>query len=518
MLEPIDLSAARHALMKQPRRSPRRAFNAADSSRLTSDWSTLSVSPDQALWTDLRRMRMRSRDLARNSWVAAKFLKMVGTNVVGPSGVTMQAKLKMQRGAGKLAKDLNEAIEQAWCQWGYKGICTLDGKLSFQEACRLFIRTVAKDGECLVRKVKTNANPFGFALQFIDADQLDHTFFGDRGGANGTGNEIRMGVEIDQYYRPVAYYLWNRNPYEWGQGAGRERKRIPASEIIHCYVGEDIAATRGFPWMAPTMFDVNMLKGYTEAEIVAARTAASKQGFFVSKLDPDSAFDGDGRNEDGTISMESQPGVFEQLPPGVDFKPWDPQHPATAFGDFIKHVLRGIAAGNGVSYNSLAEDLEGVNFSSIRAGLLNERDEWKMLQSFFIDSFLKPVFSAWLEMAMLAGVVDIGVNDLPAVMEQIEWHPRRWSWVDPYKDAQANILAVENGFTTRTKVLGEMGDDFEETIEQLAEEKKIIDAAGLKLGTDAKGVADTATDDQNAADSGGDSSPATKPKKAAAKA
>jgi capsid protein len=29
-------------------------------------------------------------------------------------------------------------------------------------------------------------------------------------------------------------------------------------------------------------------------------------------------------------------------------------------------MLRGIAAGNGVHYNNLAQDLEGVNYSSIR--------------------------------------------------------------------------------------------------------------------------------------------------------
>jgi capsid protein len=52
-------------------------------------------------------------------------------------------------------------------------------------------------------------------------------------------------------------------------------------------------------------------------------------GFFVSESGDE--YQGDGNNPDGSLSMDVQPGQFAQLPAGVDFKSYDPQHPSTAF-------------------------------------------------------------------------------------------------------------------------------------------------------------------------------------------
>jgi hypothetical protein len=52
---------------------------------------------------------------------------------------------------------------------------------------RLFIKTVAR-GECLIRMIKGFDNPYRFALQFIEPDQLDEKF-------NDSRRLIVMGVE-----------------------------------------------------------------------------------------------------------------------------------------------------------------------------------------------------------------------------------------------------------------------------------------------------------------------------------
>jgi capsid protein len=57
--------------------------------------------------------------------------------------------------------------------------------------------------------------------------------------------------------------------------------------------------------------------------------------------------------------MSAEPGSFEQLSAGMSISSWDPQHPVTAFSEFHKAVLRGIASSLGVSYAALASDLEG---------------------------------------------------------------------------------------------------------------------------------------------------------------
>lgn len=493
-LQPIDLSEARAvagqyaALARRsgPVRSGARIFSAAQMGRLTFDWAMSILSRDQKLWTDLRKLRTRSRELADNDPTAAKFLSLCEANVIGKRGMKLQPKVRNLRGSG-FAETLNKQIRDEWEKWCQRGICTVDGLQSFDELERLLIRTAAMDGEFLILDKPTN-NPWGYALQHIDMDQLDHTFFLEQ---TTRGTEIRMGVEVDKFRRPVAYHLWTRHPNEWS-ARPQNRVRVPAETVHHGYRLDSALQTRGVPWMAPAMFQMNMLRGYMEAEVTAARVAACQMGIVLNNNGTDE-YEGEGRNDDGTVNLEATPGGFLQLT-GQDFKEFNPDHPNTAFGNFVKEVKRGIASSLGVSYNSLAEDLEGVNFSSIRAGLLNERDMWRVRQKWMIEVFHRPVFRKWLEMASLAGRVDLGLRDLDDVAEQCTWHPRGWPWVDPFKDQQGNVLSVQNGFSTRQRILGEQGYDLEDTLEELAREEALIKKYGLKLGTDAKGQGDAPED------------------------
>jgi lambda family phage portal protein len=178
--------------------------------------------------------------------------------------------------------------------------------------------------------------------------------------------------------------------------------------------------------------------------------------------------------------MDMQPGTFNQLPAGVDFKPYDPQHPSTAFRDFEKAMLRGIASGLGVSYTSLANDLEAVSYSSIRQGLLEERDYWRMVQHWMIDHFCQPVYLRWLRQTL-----DSGVVNLPAAkywkFSATQWVPRGWQWVDPRNEAEAQIVAINNGLMTRTQALAERGLDIEDVLTERRAEEEMIATMGINL-------------------------------------
>src|SRR5690606_9806993 len=114
----------------------------------------------------------------------------------------------------------------------------------------------------------------------------------------------------------------------------------------------------------------------------------SHMAFF--KPDPDHpGFDPTRGEDPGEIPMEAEPGTFGRLPVGYSVEEWDPNHPNTAFAEFDKAVLRSIAAGLDVSYNSLAADLSDANYSSRREGKLDERSVWAGLQQWMIDGLLE---------------------------------------------------------------------------------------------------------------------------------
>jgi lambda family phage portal protein len=169
----------------------------------------------------------------------------------------------------------------------------------------------------------------------------------------------------------------------------------------------------------------------------------------------------------------------------MEFKEWSPDHPANAFPAFIKSMLRFIAGALGVSYNALASDLEGVNYSSMRSGLLIERDQWKMIQSLVKENFLQPIFESWISMSLLAGALVLDTRD-PSRFLDGKWQSRGWAWVDPLKDVQASILGVGSGLTSRGEIVSESGRDVEEVFEALAQEKQLAESLGLEFDISAQ--------------------------------
>ena len=246
---------------KKPSR--RRSYDAGAINRLLNNWTTSPKTADEAIKGNLRNMRARSRDLSRNNDYARKYGEMCKTNVIGTNGIIMQSKAK--RPDGTFDKLDNESIEKAWKLWGKKSTCSVNGKLSWVDMQRCVIETVARDGEILIRKIRGADNPFGYALQLIECDHLDEELNNDL----QNGNRIKMGVEIDQWERPVKYWLLQNHPGENTTSLlGKHYNAIPAEDVIHLFVTNRPGQTRGVPWIASAMTRLHQLGEYEEAEVV----------------------------------------------------------------------------------------------------------------------------------------------------------------------------------------------------------------------------------------------------------
>jgi len=477
----LDRLAAR--LGYAPRQPQRRTFSAAAMGRLYGGWVTAPMSIDRELRQGLRAVRSRSRDLSVNNAHGRRFLNMGKINVLGPDGITMQPRLK--RPDGTLDEDANRILDEGWAEWGRRGNCTVCGTMSWRAVERLDLEAAARDGEFLLRKVRGFPNAFGFALQPIDVDHLDEDYNAELPG----GREVRMGVELDRWKRPIAFHLLTRHPGENGVSQSpRRRERIGADEIVHGFVRERAGQTRGLPWGIAAMTRLKMLDGYEEAALVAARVGAAKGGFYVED-DPDAYetadLDEEGNplpnaDSDGNLLQEAEAGHFERLPAGVKFEAYDPTYPHDQFGDFTKAALRGASAGMNVSYNSLSWDLEGVNFSSMRSGLIEERDGWRVLQRWFYEDHHDQVYRDWLRSGLLHGAIDLPAARFDEAARPI-WRPRGWAWVDPLKDQQAVDLGLKNKLRTRRSVVAETGRDIEDVFREIAEEEALARKHGISL-------------------------------------
>lgn len=497
----------------QPNRKQRRArkrlnkrfFQAALKDNLTAGWSTQLLSADTILNSDLEKVRARSRVLSANEPYFRHWLRIQCRNVVGPRGIRLQMRVprNFREDGTPVMDDLaNRVIEEGWAKWSKRRNCTVNKRHDFVSVQRLVYKSVKRDGEIFVRKVKGfRGNKFNFSLQLIEADHLDIKM----NTSMENGNYVRMGVELNEWGEAVAYHFLEKHPGDYlGDKRFKSRRiRIPADEIVHVYDPERVDQTRGFPDGVASMVRSNMLNGYQEAELVAARTSSSKMGFYItpdgeSYSGDDSEFDDEG-NETEVIT-EADPGTFEELPEGYDFKAYDPQHPTTAFGAFIKSILQGIASGLGISYPNMANDYEGVSYSSLRQANLNDRDGWKEEQQWLVEQLHQEIFSDWLLMALTSDQLTPLVASRYERYDNATWRPRGWAWVDPQKESTANKMNVDMGTESLTNIAAEQGRDIEEVFQERQKEIKLAEKYGINLLTNQKtdtveGGDDETTDD-----------------------
>ena len=469
------------ALGFEPIRQPqRRMYQGARVSRLTADWVTNSTSADAEIKGSFKSLRNRARQLCRDNDYAKQALRSIQNNVIG-HGIRHQGQVRMLRG-GKLDEAINGQIHEQWEKWMHKSRCDVSGTLGFHDIERLLVRSMAESGEVFVRMIR---RPFGdsqvpFALQVLEADYL----IDDDMPPAKEGNTVRMGIEVDGYLRPQAYHFYSQHPGDTAMGVGRgagKRIRVPADEVIHLYLPERPNQTRGVTWFASALMRLHMLQGYEEAEVVRARASSALMGFITS---PEGELVGD-EVYDGERVSDFQPGVFKYLAPGENVTVPELNAPDGQLEPFTRSMLRAVAAGVGVSFESVSKNFSESNYSSSRLSLLEERDTYRVLQRYMIENFHQEVFANWLEMAVLSGALNLPAYETnPDRYRASRWVPRSWEWVDPQREVDAYKTAVRCGFKTLGQVIAEQGGDLDDVLVARQAELAMLDEMNIITDTD----------------------------------
>ena len=462
----------------------KRAYNSAQVSRLTNGLNGSNGSADNELVASLQTLRTRSRQLIRDSAFAKRAKVIVVNNVIG-HGMCIQPQVKTTRDT--YADSINEAIEDAWEKWSCAESCHTGGTLHFSDLERAAFGQIFEAGEVFIRihRSQFGESEVPFALELIEPERLADDY--SQPGPVAAGNQVRMGVEVDGFFRPVAYWIRTTHPSEvrFTRDATVRIERIPAEDIFHLRLVDRWPQTRGEPWMHSVVRKLNDIDGYTEAEIIAARSAASYMGFIESDNvdDPNNEV-----QNDGSLQTELQPGIIDRLRPGEKFNFAAPNRPNANAEGFLRFMLREMAAGTGVSYESLSRDYSQSNYSSSRLALLDDRDLWKTFQLWWMRTFRMELHKEWLQAAVLSSAVRVSLGQYaedPTKFEAVTFKARGWSWVDPTKEVEAYKEAVKAGFITVADVIAQTGNgnDLEDVLEGRERELSEMSSKGLKFDT-----------------------------------
>ena len=163
------------------------------------------------------------------------------------------------------------------------------------------------------------------------------------------------------------------------------------------------------------------------------------------------------------------------------------------FKAFIRTCLQAFASGAGLAEYQISGDLSGINYSSIRAGLLEFRRKCEQFQySVFTFQVCHPIYRRWLREAMLAlvfGVEMLTAYDKdPEPFEEVQWVTPGWPWVDPDKDMKAAERAIRDGLSTRSIECAEQGYDAALIDTQQKTDNDRADKLGLSYDSDGRKI------------------------------
>lgn len=386
----------------------------------------------------------------------------------------------------------NQLFEKGFKDWQRKEFSDVRGTRNYFQQCLLRLIGAVRDGDFFIRMIRDPAvNKYGFTLQMINGEWCDRFL-------NYTlpnGNEIIMGIEYEMtpwgLGKVVAYYFITRTPKDWqysnsgglfGYGAPAPfHQRIDARDLVHYARPVDADATRPAPWVASTIPKGRQLDQFELYEVIAAREAACKVGYLWSDVNPEGGMSGVIIDPQTGVAaaQDAGPGDTVGLPFGVKYQERDPKHPTQNFESFRKGMVRSITAGMpAADYNTLANDLENINFSAGRLGRLDTNEMSMLIQRFDIDTAEIPIFEAWQEMALITGIIPLPLGKLWKFNKPV-FQGRRWAQVDEVKAVNAAALRVANLFSSDQRECADGGVDLEEVLFEQAESNMMKEMLGL---------------------------------------
>jgi lambda family phage portal protein len=440
-----------------------RAYEGAKAGRRTDGWVTAGTGANAEIGPASSRLRDRSRDLVRNNPYAAKAVNALVSNLVG-TGIVPRARAKRSA--------ISKSADQLWLQ--FAAGCDSDGLTDFGGLQALIVRSLVEGGEVLVRFRERRVED-GLAvplqLQLLEPDHLDSA----KTEELSNGGYILQGIEFDALGRRRAYWLFPSHPGE-ARGRALVSRPVPARQVLHLFERLRPGQVRGISWFAPVILKLRDLDDYDDAELMRKKIEACFAAFVTGAQDEETlGKPSAGMSGDRVESFE--PGMIEYLEPGKDVKFASPSANSD-YSDYMRMQLHAVAAGVGLTYELLTGDLSQVNYSSIRAGLIEFRRRMEALQwQLIVPGLCQPVWSRFVELAQAAG-------QLPEGEITSEWTAPRFEAVDPLKDIQADVLAVRAGVMTLKEAIARQGYDPAQVLAEIAATNAELDAAGITLDTD----------------------------------
>jgi len=443
-------------------------FDATSGQRRLKGFTTSRAHVNALIAASGPEMNARARWLVRNNGYANNAIESWAANTVG-NGISPNSTIA--QGARK------DALQRLWLAWTDEA--DAEGLTDFYGLQRRAAREVFMTGEVFLRfrpRRVEDGLVVPLQVQMLPSEMLPLYHNAVAAG----GNVIRQGIEFNLIGQRVAYHFLRRHPGDsTDPGLSGETVRVPASEVLHIIDPVEAGQLRGVSRFAPAIVKLFLLDQYDDAELDRKKVAAMYAMFVTSPapdiplkpLDPDAPLD----------QYEVAPGQVVRLDPGEEVTVSAPADSGGTYEPFQYRTLLQISAALGIPYGYLSNDGAKGNFSNSRLSLIEFRRRVAAWQrSVMVFQMCRPIWARFIDTAVLAGALRLpGYDRRRGEYLAVDWLPTKWDWVDPLKDANAEIAQIEAGLKSRTQAISERGYDAEQVDAEIARERERERRLGL---------------------------------------
>jgi capsid protein len=205
-------------------------------------------------------------------------------------------------------------------------------------------------------------------------------------------------------------------------------------------------------------------------------------------------------NEKYDIDFGSGPAKLE-LEPGDDAKIIGENTPSPAFAEFCQAMIAVALKALDIPYSFY--DASSANYYAGRGDLIQYLFSCETKRADNVET-LNAITKWRLGLFILDGeITEAEAEVLDLESEKWDWIPAGVPWWNPLQEVKADVLAIENGLSTRTKILRAQGLDFREVADELdSEEQYLAKLLAARQPTPTPPTGDDQVDDSKGASDG----------------
>lgn len=477
-----------HALSQQVGWLEGPAHQAANTTRRAyRNWKVSSGTADENLLDDLALIRDRVEDLYRNNPIVRGLVSAETESVIG-QGLKLQCTID---------RDVLRLTDQQAEEWENKTerLFDLDMKSVEVDAYRrmtgyqiddLAFRNYRMYGEAfgLLPRIRRVGSNNYVKIQVVSPRRISNPM------GRFNSDTLREGIEFSDSGEVQKYWVEKFDSYynvknEWigvpafGSKSGRKN-------MLHVMRPDFANQSRGVSFLVSVLGKLKGLDRYDEATLTDAIMKTMHTGWIKSNRQNalDSVFSDTSegwfeRQQDYTMDS----GLIQRINTDEDIIFNNPGQAGEGFQSYIQTQLRFVAMAANIPYEVLAKEFN-ASFSASKGARIEAWRHYYVERGVFAAQVKDPYYAEWLADAIAAGRVEapgfFDDPDIKAAWLNCQWFGEGPGQIDPVKETQAAVQAIDYMLTTHQKEAAKQGNDFEKNVIMQKRERRIMQEAGLE--------------------------------------